>query len=140
MDYTLRPACLADADALFLLVQQFATSFQAERSAFAASLKALLAEESAWLHIAEAQGEVIGYCLGFEHYTFYANGRVAWVEEMMVKAEMRRHSVGASLMQTFEAWAKTRGSKLVGLATRRAATFYTAIGYEESATFFRKLL
>lgn len=140
MEYTLRPAGLADANALFSLVEQFATSFQPERSAFAVSLNALLAEENAWLQIAEAQGEVIGYCLGFDHYAFYANGRVAWVEELMVKAEMRRHGVGQSLMNAFEAWAKARGSKLVGLATRRAAAFYTAIGYEESATFFRKLL
>ena len=140
MNYTIRQAGLDDANALFLLVQQFATSFQPEHTAFAASLNALLADENAWLHIAEAQGEAIGYCLGFDHYAFYANGRVSWVEEIMVKAEMRRHGVGESLMNAFEAWAKSRGSKLVALATRRAAAFYTAIGYDESATFFRKLL
>ena len=138
MDYTIRAACLADTTALFSLVQQFVTSFQPERSAFEASLKALLADENAWLQVAEAQGELIGYCLGFDHYTFYANGRVAWVEEIMVKAEMRRHGVGESLMKALEAWATARGSTLVALATRRAAAFYRAIGYEESATFFRK--
>ena len=40
----------------------------------------------------------------------------------------------------FEKWASKRGSKLVGLATRRAAPFYKGLGYEESAVFFRKLL
>ena len=140
MDYTIRTACPDDATALFSLVQQFVTSFQPERSAFEVSLKALLVDENAWLQVAEARGELIGYCLGFDHYTFYANGRVAWVEEIMVKAEMRRHGVGDSLMKAFEAWARSRGSKLVALATRRAAAFYTAIGYDESATFFRKLL
>ena len=34
----------------------------------------------------------------------------------------------------------TRGSRLVALATRRAARFYAALGYEESATYFRKVL
>jgi hypothetical protein len=43
-------------------------------------------------------------------------------------------------MQGFEAWAAKRGSKLVALATRRAAPFYQALGYEESAIYFRKLL
>lgn len=139
MDYTIRAACLDDATALFSLVQQFVTSFQPEHSAFEASLKALLADENTWLQVAEVQGELIGYCLGFDHYTFYANGiRVAWVEEIMVKAEMRRHGVGESLMKALEAWATARGSTLVALATRRAAAFYRAIGYEESATFFRK--
>ena len=31
-------------------------------------------------------------------------------------------------------------AKLVALATRRAAEFYRSVGYEESATYFRKLL
>ena len=140
MDYTLRKAAAADADQLFSLVAQFATSFKPERAAFDVCLKGLLSEESTWLSVAEYQGEVIGYCLGFDHYAFYANGRVSWVEEIMVKAEMRRHGVGQRLMEGFEGWAQARGSRLVGLATRRAAPFYTALGYEESAIFFRKVL
>jgi hypothetical protein len=43
-------------------------------------------------------------------------------------------------MEGFEKWAQARDSKLVGLATRRAAPFYIALGYEESAIFFRKVL
>jgi GNAT superfamily N-acetyltransferase len=82
----------------------------------------------------------VGYLLGFDHPTFYANGRVAWVEELMVGEAWRRQRVGASLMRAFEDWARGRGCRLVALATRRAAAFYTATGYEESATFFRKLL
>lgn len=140
MDYTLRKASADDANQLFSLVTQFATSFKPERAAFEVCLEALLLDENAWLSLAEDQGEVIGYCLGFDHYAFYANGRVSWVEEIMVKAELRRHGVGQRLMEGFEAWAQARGSRLVGLATRRAAPFYMALGYEESAIFFRKVL
>lgn len=43
-------------------------------------------------------------------------------------------------MAAFERRTQERGSRLVGLATRRAASFYRAIGYEESAAFFRKVL
>jgi hypothetical protein len=43
-------------------------------------------------------------------------------------------------MAAFEQWAADRGSRLVGLATRRAAPFYAALGYEESAAYLRKLL
>jgi len=43
-------------------------------------------------------------------------------------------------MSAFEAWAKARGAKMVALATRRASSFYLELGYEESATYFRKLL
>lgn len=140
MDVIIRKAEHSDADTLFVLVDQFATSFRPEREGFEASLGHLLADDSAHLLVAELDGALIGYCLGFDHYTFYANGRVSWVEEIMVRQDVRRGGVGRALMDDFEAWARSRGSKLVALATRRAAPFYTALGYEESATYFRKLL
>jgi hypothetical protein len=43
-------------------------------------------------------------------------------------------------MTTFERWARGRGCALVALATRRAATCYHALGYEDSAAYLRKLL
>jgi len=42
-------------------------------------------------------------------------------------------------MFAFEDWAWEGGLRLVALVTRRAHPFYAAIGYEESATYFRKL-
>ncbi len=136
----IRGAVENDADAIFSLVADFATSFHPEKAAFLVSLKETLSTESAWLSVAEMDGEIVGYCLGFDHYAFYANGRVSWVEEIMVEADLREKGVGRALMDAFEAWAKERDSKLVGLATRRAAPFYEALGYKDSATFFRKLL
>jgi GNAT superfamily N-acetyltransferase len=140
MPITIRPAAPTDQAAIFALVTQFAISFTPQQSAFEASFSRLLKEESACLSVAESEEGVIGYCLGFDHDTFYANGRVAWVEEIMVLEAYRRHHIGQNLMDAFEAWAITRGSILVALATRRAASFYTALGYEESATYFRKIL
>ena len=89
---------------------------------------------------AEKEAQVIGYLLGFDHFTFFANGRVSWVEEIMGAEEMRRQGTGRRLMESFEAWAKERQSKLVALATRRAAPFYRRLGYEDSADYLRKLL
>jgi GNAT superfamily N-acetyltransferase len=129
-----------DFEALFGLVANFATSFTPDREAFEQNAKAIMDDEAAWLVVVEQEGEMIGYCLGFDHFTFYANGRVAWVEEIMVKDGYRQQGIGRNLMLGFEAWAKERGAKLVALATRRAAPFYQALGYEDSATYFRKLL
>lgn len=140
MSSIVRQAEPRDLNALFELVANFATSFTADREAFEQSAQAILQDEAAWLAVVEQQGEVIGYCLGFDHFTFYANGRVAWVEEIMVKEGYRQQGMVRSLMLGFEAWAKERGSKLIALATRRAAPFYLALGYEDSATYFRKLL
>ena len=81
-----------------------------------------------------------GYLLGFRHLTFYANGPVAWVEEIIVRGHDRERGIGRALMSAFEQWAAGQGCALVALATRRAAPFYRALGYEESAAYFRKVL
>ena len=91
--------------------------------------------------VALARGgvEPIGYLLGFRHDTFYADGPVAWVEEIYTHPGRRRTGVAAALMREFESWAWQNGARLVALATRRASSFYEAIGYEDSAAYFRKL-
>jgi len=140
MDLSIRRATAADADALFLLVKDFAVTFVPERAAFENSLGEILANADANLSVAVLKGQVIGYCLGFDRYTFYANGKTSFVEEVMVRQNLRKHGVGKQLIRCFEQWSISRGSKLVGLFTRRAAPFYEAIGYESAGTFFRRLL
>ena len=136
----IRKATLDDVDGVFLLASDLATSFDVEKRPFSASFQQILTDEHALLLVASENKKIVGYCLGFEHTTFFANGRVAWVEEMMVTSTRRKEGVGRSLMTVFEEWSASRGAKLVALATRRAAGFYRAVGYEESATYFRKLL
>jgi GNAT superfamily N-acetyltransferase len=140
MDISIRRATAADGDALFLLLVDFAVTFVPERSVFEVSLREILADEDANLSVAVLDGQVVGYCLGFDHYAFYTNGRTSFVEEIMVREDLRKHGVGRQLIRCFEQWSISRGSKLVGLFTRRAAPFYEAIGYESSGTFFRRLL
>ena len=136
----IRKAHPADQEPVFLLAQEFATSFDVERCLFRISFQHLSEDTHALLLVAEENSQIVGYCLGFDHFTFFANGKVAWVEEITVSAPMRNRGIGRLLMSAFEDWADGRGAKLVGLATRRAADFYEAMGYEESATYFRKLL
>ena len=140
MPIHIRTAQYLDAEAVLALAKSFATSFVVDDQAFFRAFSELLASPQAHLAVAEADRQLVGYLLGFEHATFFANGRVAWVEEIMVSELFRRRGIGLRLMQRFEAWAVARGSTLVALATRRAAPFYQALGYEESAIYFRKLL
>ena len=88
---------------------------------------------------ADDEDRLTGYLLGFKHLTFYANGPVGWVEELLVRSRRRQSGIGRALMNSFEGWAAGSGCALVALATRRAKPFYLAIGYEESATYLRKL-
>lgn len=135
----IRRAGYEDERALFPLVRAFATSFVPEAMAFHVSFRQILADDRTCLLLADA-GSLVGYLLGFVHETFYANGPVGWVEELMVDEGRRRQGVGRQLIQSFEAWARERGCRLVALATRRARPFYLALGYEESETYLRRLL
>ena len=129
-----------DVDSVVALAKPFATSFVFDEKAFRRTFLILQGTPSAYLGIAENSSGIVGYALGFAHDTFFANGPVGWLEELMVAEPFRRQHVGRSLVSAFEAWAVARGCALVALATRRAASFYRSIGYEESATYLRKLL
>lgn len=136
----IREATPDDTARLLPLVQDFVASFKLEPEAYRISFQRLLQNESAIVLVAESEGRLVGYILGFVHDTFYANGPVGWVEEIMVESEHRRTGLGGHLMGSFECWCKTKGAVLSALATRRASKFYEAIGYAESATYYRRLL
>ncbi len=140
MSICIRRASSQDVEAVLPLVVDFATSFDTDEYLFRESFFRLLHNQCALVLVAEEERCLIGYCLGFWHDTFYANGRVVWLEEIMVKTSHRRRGIGEAMMENFEAWGKKEGAVLSALATRRASSFYTAIGYEESASYFRKLL
>ncbi|NQX90076.1 MAG: GNAT family N-acetyltransferase [Halioglobus sp.] len=136
----IRRATNDDLDGLLPLVEDFVASFELNQSSFRESFSRLQSNPDAITLVAVEKGKLIGYCLGFCHDTFYANGKVAWLEEIMVSEAFRRKRVGASLMSEFEVWAKSKGAVLSALATRRGSSFYEAISYDPSATYYRKLL
>ncbi|HEY3902839.1 MAG TPA: GNAT family N-acetyltransferase [Streptosporangiaceae bacterium] len=140
MSYSIRPATLADASAVAGLAAELAQSFAFDRASFDASYPKLIGDDDACVLVAVADEQLAGYLLGFRHLTFYANGPVGWVEEILVRSELRQSGTGRALMHSFEDWAAgSSGCALVALATRRAKPFYLAIGYQESATYLRKL-
>ncbi|MEI5909294.1 GNAT family N-acetyltransferase [Bacillus spongiae] len=140
MKIVYRRAEFDDMDQLFPLAESLATSFQLNRTDFSSVFLELLKDPNADILLAEIDSKLIGYVLAFHHATFYANGEVTWVEEVFVSAEYRGDGVGKRLMDKVEELSLKRGSKLVALATRRAHQFYSAIGYEESATYYKKTL
>src|ERR1700722_5817458 len=135
-----RRARTGDAVAVAGLAGELAQSFPFSRDQFDLAYPALVASQDACLLVAAEDGECLGYVLGFRHLTFYANGPVGWVEEILVRPECRGRGLGRALMSAFERWAAGHGCTLVALATRRAAPFYRALGDEDSAAYLRKVL
>lgn len=136
-----RAARAADRDQVWPLARELATSFRPERAAFDGLFGTLLSDPDTLVLVAETpEGEITGYLLAFRHPAFHANGAVAWVEEIMVSDRSRRTGAGRRLMASAEQWARSGGAAYLALATRRAASFYRALGYEDSAVYFRKTL
>lgn len=136
----MREAVRDDRDGIWPLTRAFATSFVPSRDAFDSSVDRVLADTDALLLVACDHWEVVGYLLAHRHLTLFANGPVGWVEEVMVDEPVRGAGVGRQLMARAEQWARDREAEYLALATRRAGGFYRALGYEDSAVFFRKLL
>lgn len=141
MPIRVRPARLDDADEVWPLARDFATSFAPERAAFDTTWPRLIDVPGTLLLVAESSdGKVVGYLLGNTHLTFLANGRVAWVEERMVDETQRGTGIGRMLMEYAEQWARSEPAAYLALASRRAGAFYESLNYENSAVFFKKTL
>ena len=136
----MRLAGRADAPALLTLAQAFATSFTVDPERFDRSLDDVLIHHESLLLVAVDGDATVGYLAASVHPTLYANGRVAWIEELMVAEPARRHGVARALVAAAEQWAGAHQARMVSVATRRAEPFWTAAGYEESAVYLRKLL
>jgi GNAT superfamily N-acetyltransferase len=136
-----RLAEAADRDKIWPLARAFATTYELDQGRYNASFQQLVAEPNALLIIAHTPvTDVVGYLLAFTHQTFLANGPVTWIEQVMVAEEVRRRGIGHNLMVAAENWSASKGAAYVALATRRASDFYLALGYTESAPYFRKLV
>lgn len=136
----IRRANERDAPAVWPLVERFAASFEPMRVHFDAAFSAVVGDPSMLALVAVGETGTVGYLLANRHQTLLANAPVVWVGEIMVAEPARRRGVGRALMQAAESWAVESGAAYVALATRRAGAFYAALGFEESAAFFRKLV
>ncbi|MFT4164616.1 MAG: GNAT family N-acetyltransferase [Microlunatus sp.] len=135
-----RRATAEDRDSIWPLARDLATSYDVNREAFIAIFDRLLLTTDALVLVAESESLIVGYLLAQQHHTFHANGPVVWVEEVMVSGAHRGLGAGRALMDAVEAWARELDAAYIALATRRAADFYAALGYEPSATYFKRRL
>ena len=136
----IRSATALDASLLFELVRTFPTPTPPTVEQFSAALDLKLPDPSSCVLVAEDDGRLVGYVSGYCHATFYAAGTTAWVDELLVTESLRGAGIGRQLMDAFEEWAKVRGSVLVSLATRGAASFYEHRGYASGAGYYKKYL
>ena len=136
-DCLIRPAAPADETRVWALLRQFATTYAPSEPAYAASYAKLLTEPDAMFLVAVSGGEVVGYLLGFELPTLFANGPILQLTELVVDEHRRGAGLGRKLVEDALVRAWDRGCMEVVVATRRAAPFYERLGFARSAEYLK---
>ena len=133
-----RPSPATDAQ-VWPLVRDFAVSYRARtEQIFERSFADLLARPDTLVLVAEEGGSILGYLLASWHGTLFADGPVAWVEELMVAPSVRRSGVGRSLIASAERWERSIPCAYLALASAACRPLLRALGYDASATFYRR--
>ena len=135
-----RPAQTSDASGLFVLVAQFPTPTPPDEAAFSACFYSKLSDPASYIGLAENDRLLIGYISGYCHLAFYAGGKTAWVDEVLVASLVRGQGIGRLLVRAFERWAREQGCVLVSLATAGSGGFYERLGYTSKAGYYKKYL
>ena len=139
-DLTIRPALPGDAEAVFVLLTLFVTSYGPDRVAFDRHYPSLIASDRSIFLVAAINEQVVGYALGSVALTLYANGPVVELQKLMVASEHRGHGIGRRLVGAALEQALLVGCVEATVPTRRARDFYVGLGFEETAIYLKRRL
>jgi GNAT superfamily N-acetyltransferase len=138
VEFEVRAATHADVEAVIPLYEWlFAPpgtrpdSWDERRAAVA--LRAAIDSHDAVVLLAEADdGELIGFCTGYQDLHSVRFGYRAWVEDLAVHPDRRSQGVGKALLDAAKNWARERGASHLeldsGLARADAHRFYEREG------------
>jgi N-acetylglutamate synthase-like GNAT family acetyltransferase len=138
---TVRPATVPDADAVFRLLSDFATTYRPDPDRFTTvtfpeALRAA-AEGRAEFLVADRNTQVIGYAYAVRMPTLFAGGTVLQLLELAVAAPLRGRGTGSRLVRAMQHRARRASDVELTVPTRRAADFYRRLDFTETATYLK---
>ncbi|KOV60223.1 GNAT family N-acetyltransferase [Streptomyces sp. MMG1121] len=138
---TIRDATPSDADDIYRLLSGFVTSYRPDRMVFDDATFPRIIEAasdgSAEFLVAEQDSCVVGYLLAVRMPTLFAGGTVLELLELTVAQPMRGRGTGSALIRAAQAKAREAKDVEVTVPTRRAADFYRALGFHETAVHLK---
>jgi GNAT superfamily N-acetyltransferase len=100
----------------------------------AVALQSAIESHDAVVLVAADEGELIGFCTGYQDMHSVRFGYRAWVEDLAVHPERRSEGVGKALLDSMKAWARERGATHLELDSHESRTdahrFYEREGYD----------
>jgi GNAT superfamily N-acetyltransferase len=98
------------------------------------ALRQAIESHDACVLVADDEGELIGFCTGYQDMHSVRFGYRAWVEDLAVHPDRRSEGVGKALLDAIKAWARERGATHLELDSHEgrkdAHRFYEREGYE----------
>ncbi|MET9081676.1 GNAT family N-acetyltransferase [Streptomyces sp. NPDC004237] len=138
---TIRDATPSDADDVYRLLTGFVTSYRPGRAVFDdvtfPRIIEAASDGSAEFLVAEQDACVIGYLLALRVPTLFAGGAVLELLELTVAEPLRGRGTGTALIRAAQARAREAKDVEVTVPTRRAADFYRALGFRETAVHLK---
>ncbi|MGX1474366.1 UNVERIFIED_CONTAM: N-acetylglutamate synthase-like GNAT family acetyltransferase [Streptomyces canus] len=138
---TVRPATASDADAVFRLLADFATTYRPDPDRFTAvtfpEVLRATAEGRAEFLVAERNTQVIGYAYAVRMPTLFADGTLLELLELTVATPLRGRGTGSRLVRAVQDRARHAQDVEMTVPTRRAADFYRRLGFTETATYLK---
>lgn len=137
----IRSATIADADAVFALVEQLADTYTVERAAFDSAFAAALGrpDTNVLLVAEQADGRIVGYALMTIARLMYTRDDTAQIQELIVDELARGLGVGSQLVYAVEDICRARGISQLTVASSRAPAFYDRLDYRSTADFLKKV-
>ncbi|KUO05591.1 GNAT family N-acetyltransferase [Streptomyces caeruleatus] len=138
---TIRDAAPSDADDVYRLLSGFVTSYGPNRAVFDdvtfPRIIETAADGRAEFLVAEQDSRVVGYLLALRMPTLFAGGTILELLELTVDAPVRGRGTGSALIRAAQARAWEAKDVEVTVPTRRAADFYRALGFHETAAYLK---
>ncbi|PKA99192.1 ribosomal protein S18 acetylase RimI-like enzyme [Flavobacteriaceae bacterium MAR_2009_75] len=136
----IRKARTNDVEMVYALATQLSRSVTIKKELLEKNFQKLVLDKNHQILIAEFENAIVGYLSGYLHLTIYANGKTAYVDEIVVDTNNRGTGVGKKLMLEFERISKTNDCVLISLATSKARGFYENLAYFSKAAYYKKYL
>ena len=146
--FVIRPAKLPDVPAMAgLLAELFAieTEFKVDRAKQERALRMIIERASAAAWVAEAGGRVVGMVTAQTVVSTAEGGESVWIEDVIVKEDLRGKGIGRGLVQAVEQWCAGRGVTRMQLladgSNEAACEFYPKRGWTRTGMVaFRKII
>jgi len=138
MQFVVRRGTQDDFEGLKSLISQWNMEWEINDESISKAIDCYLSDSSKIFLVAEDENNIVGYITGSINPTFYLNGNISWIEELLVKNSETNSGIGSSLIKDFESICIQNNVKMIHVASTSKSPFYEKSGFDKKGTYLVK--